>query len=168
MKKKGLTYVLILVVAAVWYNVFSRVISNLTVDDTPVVEPNSAAPVFNSIERDTFRLNTNFRDPFKGVAAAEIPSFLAPQPTFDPQMQQQQAPPKKVKREKIDTWPKIEYKGLVRKTSSTNPLAILTIDGIQLYMRKGEFAFDNIVLKSVNRDSVVIHYQKEKRTFWRD
>jgi hypothetical protein len=167
MKKKGLTYVLILVVAIVWYNVFFRVISNFNADDTPVVQPNTTNPVFSSIERDTFQLNTNFRDPFKGVAVAETPSFLSPFPTIDPQIQQQ-APPKKTKREKIDTWPKIEYKGLLRKTSSTNPLAIINIDGIQLYMRKGEFAFDNIILKTIHRDSVVVFYQKEKRTFWRD
>ncbi len=62
----------------------------------------------------------------------------------------------------------IRYKGLVRKTSSSDPLAIIYIDWIQMYMRKGDVAFDGITLKSVHKDSIVVWYKKGKKVFRRD
>jgi hypothetical protein len=34
-------------------------------------------------------------------------------------------------------------------------------------MREGEKLYDGILLKAIGRDSMVIVYKREKRTFWR-
>lgn len=160
MKNKGLIYALILVVAAIWYNVFFRVVSNLSSDDAGVVAPNETRATFSSIDRDTFSLQANYRDPFGGsTVAVSVAPLDAPIHVATPVVKQV-----KVK----EPWSVIRYKGLVRKTSSSDPLAIIYIDGIQMYMRKGDVAFDGITLKTVHKDSIVVWYKKEKRVFWRD
>lgn len=162
MKNKGLIYGLILVVAAIWYNVFFRVVSNLSSDDTGIVTPHETRATFSSIDRDTFSLQANYRDPFDGSTVTVRTTHL------DAPIQISAPPAKQVKVKEIDPWPNIKYKGLLRKTTSSNPLAIIYIDNIQMYMRKGDVAFDGITLKTVHRDSVVVWYMKEKRVFWRD
>lgn len=160
MKNKGLIYVLLIGVAAIWYNVFFRVVSNFTTEESAIVAPNKSNSVYKSIDRDTFALLANYRDPFGGSTIAVNQMLTDPQPT---------APTKAIVKTKVkESWPTIEYKGLVRRSNSTNPLAIIYIDGIQLHMRKGETVFDGIALKIVHRDSVLILYKKEKRVFWRD
>lgn len=162
MKNKSLTYVLLIVVAIVWYNVFFRVVSNFSGDDSGIVPTSNIPQTIGSIDRDTFSLNANYRDPFGSTTLA---ISLPVDPQFNPNPYPVAKPiPQKVK----DFWPKIEYKGMLRKTSSDNPLAIIFIDDIQLFLRKGEQVFDGITLKTVHRDSVVILYKKEKRVYWRD
>lgn len=160
MKNKGLIYVLLVAVGVIWYNVFFRVVSNLTADETGIVQPNETNQLFSSIERDTFKLNASYRDPFGAKTAVT---------TTPPPETTKVNPTAIVKKVKVkEPWPHIQYKGMVRKTSSSNPLAIIYIDGIQLQMRKGERVFDGITLKTIHRDSIVIYYQKEKRSFWRE
>lgn len=161
MKNKGLTYALLIVVGIIWYNVFFRVVSNFDNDEVSIVEPNQSKNSLLSVHRDTFTLQANYRDPFGGSLKQNI--ALNSSEVSNP------SPTPKIKVEKIkEHWPSIKYKGLIRKTSSNNPLAIIYIDGIQLQMRKGEKVFDGILLKTVHRDSIVVVYQKEKRAFWRE
>lgn len=161
MKNKGLTYALLIVVGIIWYKVFFRVLSNIQDDEEFVVQPNQSNGTLLSIHRDTFTLNASYRDPFGGsLKQHESTAIVNAPPVINTQ---------KIKAQKVkEQWPSIKYKGLLRKTSSNNPLAIIYIDGIQLQMRKGEEVFDGILIKSIHRDSVVIVYQKEKKVFWRD
>ena len=161
MKNKGLIYGLLIVVAFIWYKVFFRVLSNFTDEEVTIVEPNASKPLIGSVHRDTFTLVANYRDPFGGKAKA-VP--VAP-PVVPNQAPVNVAPV--VKKQK-EPWPKIQYKGMLRKTTSTNPLALIYIDGIQLQMRKGESVFDGITLVSVLRDEIVVRYQGEKRSFFRE
>ncbi|MCF8414633.1 MAG: hypothetical protein K9G40_00210 [Crocinitomicaceae bacterium] len=160
MKNKGLIYVLLIVVAVIWYNVFYRVVSNLNENETTLLESNAIKPTVKTIDRDTFKINANYRDPFGGTSVVlnnDLYNESIPEIRLSVPKQKQRI-----------QWPIVEYKGLVRKTDSPNPLAIIYIDGIQLHMRKGESVFDGILLKNIGRDSVVITYKKEKRVFWRD
>lgn len=159
MKNKSLTYVLLLVVGFIWYKVFIRVSSNLSDEDVVLVQPNETKSSFLTIQRDSFSLNAAYRDPFTTTprqavsAATELTKIV---------------PDKKIIKKVAISWPLIQYKGLVKKSTSNDPLAIIYIDGIQLYMRKGERVFDGILVKSVHRDSVVIVYKKERRAVWRE
>lgn len=161
MKNKGLIYVLLLVVGVIWYNVFFRVVSNFTSDDAAVPPPNEVKTVFQSMHRDNFTLNANYRDPFGGS-----PKNTAV--VINPAEQTTPKPEKKIVKKVEESWPLIQYKGLVKKSTSNDPLAIIYIDGIQLYMRKGERVFDGILVKSVHRDSVVVVYKKGRKVFWRE
>ena len=160
MKNKTLTYVLLIAVAAIWYQVFFRVTGNLFGEDTPIVQPVDNASAIPTVERDTFDLQANYRDPFgetKKVVAVVNPEQPPPKVRNTPRPK----PPKTV-------WPPIKYFGMVKKTESQEPLAILKVDGIQLMLRKGEEMFNEITLKEVGRDSIQVVYKREKRVFWRD
>ncbi len=158
MKNKGLTYVLLVVVAFVWYKVFVRVASNFGNEDF-VENSRNKAPGIHVLSRDTFQLLANYRDPF-GASKREI-AQITPQESPSP-------PINYIKPKPVDYWPKIQYKGLIKRTDSSNPLALVYIDGNALQMRKGEVIFDGIQIRGVYRDSLVVHYKKSNRTFYRD
>ncbi len=160
MKNKALTYLLIAVVGFIWYKVFFRVKGSLFGDEVQIVQPNNPRTRYQVTSRDTFPLQANYRDPFGETKptpvsnSEEIPSAppIERRPTPKP----------------VISWPQIKYFGQVRKTTSSKPLAIISIDGYQHTLRKGESIYDGIEIKAIGRDSIVIKYNKENRVFWRD
>ena len=160
MKNKALTYVLIAVVALIWYNAFFRVKENLFGDDEIELEGiQHIEPQFPEIHRDTFLLRANYRDPFGETSAQQESSDTA--------KQQPQPPAPKPPKPSV-AWPDIVYFGQVRKTHSSNPLAILSVDGYRHTIRRGDKLYDGLMLKTVERDSIVIRYHGKMRTFWRN
>lgn len=160
MKNKALTGILIVVVGFIWYKAFFRVKDNFFGENTEVAPPVRNQPIsFASLSRDTFSINLDYRDPF-----GETKKSYAPVPP-------QNATPVRTAPRPVRRgvqWPAIVYYGQVRRTTSKDPLAILSIDGYKHTMRRGEKLYDGILLKAIGRDSMVIVYQKEKRVFWRD
>ena len=61
------------------------------------------------------------------------------------------------------SWPEIQYFGYI-KSGNSNELAVIKIDGKLQRLRKGEIK-QGILVNSVFRDSVIVHFNKEKRTF---
>ncbi len=161
MKNKALTGILIVVVAFIWYKAFFRVKDGFFGEETEIAPPTRNKPIsFASLSRDTFSIQLNYRDPFGETKKSYNAS--APQ-TVDPAVNRPVARP--VKRG-VD-WPDIKYYGQVRRTTSKNPLAILSVDGYKHTLRKGETLYDGILVKTIGRDSMVVIYQKETRVFWR-
>lgn len=160
MKKKSFTYILILVVAVVWFQVFSRIKGTWFGEE--VIENNNVriTNVMVPLPKDTFEINASYRDPFQsGDYKVEVKDSTDQKDkisaiNFKPI-------PKPV------YWPKIKYYGLVKKTESTKPLAIVNVDGVQLMLRKGEEIFGDIKLTYISRDSIVVMNKKEKKMFWR-
>lgn len=154
MKNKALTYVLLVVVAAIWYQVFFRVKGSLVGTDeaiTPLTDQaHMQMPVFS---RDTFELLANYRDPF-GETKINAP-------TVDVPVTEVIGVPKPPK--PVFTWPSIHYLGQVKKTSSKNPLAIVNIDGLQLMVRTGDELFNDIKVKRIGRDSIVVVYKRKTK-----
>lgn len=160
MKNKKWTYILLGVVAIIWFQVFVRVKSNFTNDTSEIIQNQSGLTNFRIIERDTFRLVADYRDPFGSASQISINSFE--NASIDNIHQS-------IEPRKVDvSWPKIRYYGLVRKTDSNNPLGIINIDGMLLHLRKGETIFDDIKIISVGRDSIKVKYHNKTKTFWRD
>jgi len=160
MKNKTLTYILLIAVAAIWYQVFFRVSGNLFGEDEPIIPTTNQVSNIPTVERDTFDLQANYRDPFGETKKALV--VVGEQGALPPQQNRpRQRPPQTV-------WPPIQYFGMVKKTESKAPLAILKVDGIQLMLRRGEEMFNEIILKEIGRDSIQVLYKREKRTFWRD
>ncbi len=160
MKNKALTYILLVVVGLIWYQVFYRVSENLFGEDTAVPDPMNTMSANFVIERDTFDLLANYRDPF---VEDKKPVVLTGMEEPPPARVLTTSKPPKPKTQ----WPPITYFGIVKKTQSKEPLAILKVDGLQLMLRKGEEMFNDIVLKEVWRDSIQVAYKKEKKTFYR-
>ncbi len=158
MKNKAFTYLLIVVVAVIWYQVFLRIKSNVAASDEGNLALSQQNLKFVLIQKDTFLLDASYRDPFIGKAKLE-PSDLPVQETISPSY---------VPAKPQFTWPTINYYGWVRKTDSKNPLCIVNIDGMLLYLRKGEEIFDGIRVMAVERDFIQLKKGKNQHYFYRE
>jgi hypothetical protein len=159
MKNKNLTYVMVVVVGIVWYNVFFRIKSNLEGEDGTLPVQNAQPLAVKALARDTFALHANYADPFRGgsnTAVAMSADLMAPPPV--PVYVEPKAP-------KVEYWPKVQYYGLVKRTESKRPLCIINIDDMLFYLREGESVSDNYVIRRIFRDSVIIQHNKTRRTF---
>lgn len=154
MKNKALTYGLLIVVALVWYQVFFRVKGNFFGEDEEVVQPITAINELPSLARDTVELNLKYRDPF-GITKRKPTNTNLEGTIAGPQ------PPPRSKPQTI--WPVIKYYGLVKKSKSTKPLAIVSVDGVQLMLRSGDEVFDGIYIVKIERDLITIRYKKETK-----
>lgn len=161
MKNKALTGILLVVVGFIWYKAFFRVKDGFFGDATEIVAPIQNQTIsFANLSRDTFAINLDYRDPFGETKK----SYSAEPPQTDLQQAQRSVSRPAVPRV---NWPEIVYFGQVRRTTSKDPLAIISIDGYQHTIRKGESLYDGILVKAIGRDSLVVTYAKEKRIFWR-
>lgn len=160
MKKKSFTYILLAVVVIVWFQVFSRIKGTWFGDD--IIENNTmrVATAIAPKPKDTFDIMANYRDPFQegNYKASNL------------DLSDEKKEPEEIKFKPIPKpiyWPKIKYYGIVKKTVSDKPLAIVNVDGVQLMLRKGEEIFGDIKLTFISRDSIIVMNKKEKKMFWR-
>ncbi len=156
-----ITILLLAVVGFIWYKVFFRVKDSLFAEDVEVVQPNESQDQYKAVKRDTVQLALDYRDPF-GETEQRISLGKPEEPKPNPPVVRNQPPKPQFQ------WPNIEYFGMLRKTTSTDPLAIIGIDGFKHHMRKGEKVYDGVTIKTIGRDSVVIYYQKKSKVFWRN
>lgn len=159
MKNKALTYVLLVVVAIIWYRVFMRVKSNIMTDDENPTLAIQQQVGFQLMKKDTFLLDANYRDPFIGKKNKAETGNMLLQPEPIPV-------PKPAKPQFV--WPQINYYGWVKKTDSKNPLCIINIDGMLLYLRKGDEVFDDISVQQVDRDFIRLKKGKNQQNFFRE
>lgn len=155
MKNRGITFLLLLVVGIVWYKVFVRFTDDI--QSNPPQESTSigSSPIHLSKPAHV-QLNANYRDPFTGKFS-ELKVKTEERPAVS------KAP---VARREV-YWPTIRYHGLIRKKGAIKSLAIVSIDGQYFQLKQGEAVLDDILLKSVQRDSIILEYHKIKRVFRR-
>lgn len=157
MKSKKLTYVLLVVVALIWYKVFFRVKDSLFGSNEVLEHAAQIAPLELLVtNKDTIELNLKYRDPFGIQVKNEITETESNVEVQRPVVKEQ------------FVWPSIKFIGRVQKTNSSNPLAIVRIDGIQLFVRKNDELFGDFRIKKIGRDSVVIRHKNESKIFWRN
>jgi len=159
MKKKSFTYILILVVAVVWFQVFSRIKGTWFGDEATENESIRMSNTIAPLPKDTFSLIANYRDPFQEGASKTFDSSLINTKPYEVKLNTTS---------KSIYWPKIKYFGIVQKKGSKMPLAIINVDGIQLMLRKGEEIFGEIKLTFISRDSIFIQNKNERKVFWRN
>jgi len=162
MKNKSLTYILLIVVGIIWYQVFFRIKANF--EENPVTNSNNGInyPTHLKINRDTFEIILPIRDPFYGSKntnnftnnsiskSKQINSFLITQ-----------AKPIK----QTTNWFSIQYFGMLKKNESKNPLAILKIDQELFHLRKDEESFDGYKVLSNYKDLVLISFKNSLKVF---
>jgi hypothetical protein len=158
MKNKGFTYLLLIVVAIIWYNVFFRIKENIMGENLPVTDNTTIAKMYKTQPRKEFTLKANYRDPFssKGSSATIAPTNATPQIPIQPVYKEPKLPPPP----KVHHWPKIKYFGTVKNNSSKKALCIVNIDDMLFNLREGESVLDGIVIKKIYRDSLYIQQGK--------
>ena len=158
MKSKGFTYLLLIVVAIIWYNVFYRIKENIMGENLPVTDNMAIAKMYKTQPRKEFTLKANYRDPFssKGSSGSIAPTNTTPQIPVQPVYKEPKLPPPP----KIHHWPKIKYFGTVKNNTSKKALCIVNIDDMLFNLREGESVLDGIVIKKIYRDSLYIQQGK--------
>lgn len=159
MKNKRFTYVLIAVVGFIYFKLFVRISSNIG-DDSGVPAPiQDELRVEHIKPKKDFHLRANYPDPFlknSGMSTDPQPANLAANDIPKP------PPPKKEK--PIVYWPAIKYFGIVQKTTSKKPRALISIDGVMYKIYPNEELFDGLMVKSIQRESIVVWFKKETKT----
>lgn len=146
MKNKKSVYVLLPLVLFIWGAVMYQFFSFSTTEEEVAVPTNeiSLKPI-QPIKRDSFAINTNYRDPFLGkVYTAKKDSV-----------------PKKKKAVKVVeplVWPNIQYRGIVSDTKEKSKIFMLVINKKTYLMRKGQTEND-VYLKDGDRESVYVKYK---------
>lgn len=160
MKSKPLTYVLLVIVLILYYNLFFKVKNYLGSDsETDVVKPNRLQLNAFELKRDTFFLDLSYRDPFE---ESDIVPLLTPSDNLEKQNTIEIG-----KSSNNVLWSEIEYFGILKKTSSSAALGVVSIDGHKHQVRKGESLYDGIVIISLDKESIHIKYKKETKIFFR-
>jgi len=157
MKNKGFTYLLVIVVAVVWYNVFFRIKSNLIGEETVFQSNVSQLVRLTSDVRDTFVLNAKYRDPFESLPTQKDENLNSNLSTFPVYNTPRTTP--------VYQWPKIKYYGIIKQTDSKKSLCIIYFDDVLLHLRQGDSFFDDNLIKAVYKDSIVIQHKSFKKTF---
>lgn len=165
MKSKALTYIMLVVVGIIWYQVFFRVKGNLTGEDAEVPKPNESLATIRAISRDTVALKVDYRDPFhyKKTARSVSMNNDANQPPVA-----RVANKRPIVRKPQFAWPVLTYHGLVRNRKSDKPLALIHSDGLIYNLRPGDEIFNSVYVKSVAPDSLVINHKKLRKTIYRN
>ena len=158
MKNKRFTYVLLIVVGFIYFKLFVRISSNISEESTAPVAQIDEMKIGDIKSKKSFRLKANYQDPFLKSAR------IAPKPTAGQDPNALPPAPKPKKEKPVVYWPNIKYYGLVQKTSSKKPRALVSIDGTMYKIYPNEEIFDGIVIKSIQRKNIVVSFQKETKT----
>lgn len=150
MKVNKTTYLLLILVLAIWgYFVFSLV-GDLSSDDGLNSRSLSPQPtsLFETVEKQKFELLENPRDPFLGKLSST----------------KQGQPNKQVQATRTaTTWPNVIYKGMISGSNNSSRF-IFAVNGKEHLVTKGQ-SFADLTLVSGQADEVKIRFSGETKTY---
>lgn len=130
----------------IWGTVMYQLFSFSSSEEVPAVSSNeiSLKPI-KIAKRDSFAINTNYRDPFLGKMYS---------------VNKDSIPKKKRTLKKVEAlvWPTIQYKGIVSDTKEKSKIFMLVINNQTHLMKKGQTE-NEIYLKEGDRESVYVKYK---------
>jgi len=149
-KKNTKTYLLIAAALGIWGTIGYQVINGINPNAPEVIQENVAI-AFNpktAIVRDTFSIQSVERDPFLGTLTSK----------------RNQKKPRPINKKVEDTsWMDITYQGLVRQKNSEYKVFVVTLNGEQHLLKKGQ-KVNNYTLLNGNNSEVLIRYNNIKKT----
>ncbi|TCD05844.1 hypothetical protein EZ449_15375 [Pedobacter frigidisoli] len=155
MKKKGITYLLICMVAVLWGLIFYRVFAKGGESDEILTRKSSAKPsYFKLVDHglDRVPLNLDYDDPFSVAQAGSSSSVNNDLLTV--RESQSMAPPIKP----VVNWPTVVYAGAIYNPTTKKVIAILNINGKEVMVGQGE-QVDGIRFIRQQGDSIRIEHQ---------
>lgn len=150
---------MLVVVGFIYFKLFVRISSNISEESTAPVAQIDEMKIEDIRSKKSFRLKANYPDPFLKSTR------IAPKPTAGQDPNALPPAPKPKKEKPVVYWPSIKYYGLVQKTSSKKPRAVLSVDGVIYKVYANDEIFDSFLIKSIKRENIVISFQKETKTF---
>lgn len=154
---------LIPLVVGLWGLIAYRMISfGNEPDAIPVASFTPLPDDVGELTNDTVELLANYRDPFLGKVWSPRKSGAASNSAATGTIK-----PKSVKKPKtpppVTVWPAIEYRGQI-SSSKGGRFAVLTIDEKELLLKENQEARD-VTIHKIYKDSVILKYQKETKTY---
>ena len=145
LKTKKKTYLLLVLVIAVWGTVAYRIVAALNPELPEIKQQDFAVNSNYKVETkiDTFSITKVNRDPFLG--------------TYE-----KKKPKKSAVKKKTVNWKPIQYQGIVKK--GKNRMFIISINGNQHLLKKGQTK-DSITLVYGNVKTVKMRYKNSFKTF---
>lgn len=159
--KKGI-YILLPVVVAIWgiigYKIYKSVYPDVNTEATANTIVFEAAA---DTTQETFALAANYDDPF--LSGVNARNYSGSKANKSPKSI---VTPKKIVPEKtILPWPQIKYKGSVTNQQSKVQVGLVSINNKDYMLKNGE-SKEGISIGKISKDSVVILFEKESRTFY--
>ncbi|WP_299112272.1 hypothetical protein [uncultured Winogradskyella sp.] len=147
MKNKKKTYILLILVLAVWGTIGYKIISALNPDLPDIQQQDFAVNTNYKLDTkiDTFSIQTVNRDPFLGTY-----------------LKKKSKKKTKIKRKETQ-WKPVHYYGIVKKDK--NQMFIVTINNKQYLLKKGQTK-DSITLVYGTTKSITMRYKNNSRTFY--
>jgi len=150
LNKQTKTYLLIAAVLGIWGTIVVKIISGINRSEEMPLAENAIAsfkPQQKQI-RDTFTIQTLERDPFLGTLASKekTPKTTAITPS---------------KITKDD--PVVSYEGLIKKQGGSKQIHVLTIDGEQVLLKKGQ-TFNGVSLITAYKQSIKVRFNGKTQT----
>tara|TARA_Y100000815_G_C13203983_1_gene447868 strand:+ start:381 stop:839 length:459 start_codon:yes stop_codon:yes gene_type:complete len=148
LKNKKKTYLLLVLVLAVWGTVAYKIISALNPELPQIKQYDFATNTNYRIDTkiDTFSIETVNRDPFLGTVLVK------------------EKKPKKTVKAKPIQWLPVEYQGIVNGTNGKNQIFIISINGNQKLLKKGQTQ-DSVTLVYGNSKLVKMRYKNQLKSF---
>jgi hypothetical protein len=155
MNKKYLNSILIVLLALIWGGViYKYFVKKKTVLPENALQSKSMA-IDYTIAKDTFVLRLNNRDPFKASKRRRVQSNTTQQAKSSSNRAKQ---PKKAL-----VWPNIQYYGFVKSAQNKTRKAHVKING-RLHRKRERETIDNVKLVKVYSDSIIVMFNREKKT----
>lgn len=149
MKNKTKTYLLLVTVLAIWGIIGFKIVSTLN-PDVPKASLYNEQVAFNpeiKSEVDTFSVQIVNRDPFLGTLMVKKPKVKT----------------KSIKPKEPLVWVPVIYQGNVNKQASKNKVFVVSINGVQHLMKKGQ-TIEGITLIKGNNTEIVVSYKGARKT----
>ncbi len=148
------------VVGFIYFKLFVRISSNISEDTSLPVVSIDEMKIEDIGSKKSFRLKANYPDPFLKTSG-----FMQKRDANAANPDGSMPPVAPVKKEKpMVYWPVIKYYGIVQKSSSKKPRALISIDGTMYKIYPGEEIIDGIIIRSIQREKMQVSYQKETKT----
>ena len=150
MKSKRKTYILLIVVLAIWGILIYKFFSFTSPQDNSVPSgPDITLTPFSAKPKDTFSIDVKYRDPFLGKM-------------YNPNHPANTKKKVYIPKEPV-VWPTIIYKGIVSDNRDKNKVFMLNINGQTFFMNEKSVE-QEVTLLSGNRNSVTVFFKGEKNT----
>lgn len=152
MNKKAKTYILLVFVLAVWGAIGYKVITGLSLE-SPEILTNNLELAFTpkNIEKpDIFSVEATVRDPFLGTLTRKNAKKTSVRSTLKSQPQ-------------ITNAPQISYQGLVKNQSSSQQVFVVSINGNQHLLKRGQ-TVDNVKLVRGNSKEITVRLGNKQQT----
>jgi len=150
MKRKGTSKILIVVVVLIWGVLGFQLWDSFSGDQDTSVQTNTIGykkPVYN--KREKFDLIPSDRDPFLGTLYRKSKASTGSK--------------SKTQKEEIQ-WPTINYVGIVSDTQAKSPIFIVSINGTQHLLSRGEQVTEIQLVKG-SAEQVTLVYKGVRKQF---